>query len=154
MGNCEFIHIDDICESQISTGNLDFICKWCGRIVTETELIKSNHSVKSHSFSCSVLRTEVVKSPILPTVLFNFSASFLKHLISGRKVCSIKQIRARFLKCVPCRFYNKLEHPHGKCQICGCYVNLFPAHKALNKLAWADSECSNSSDKQWFEETT
>lgn len=155
MNYCEFIQIENLEDNEISTGNhsySEFICKWCGRIVTELDLINSNYSSTTHSLTCLGLRTKLESSPSLPIRLFNFSTSFLKHLLSGRKRCTTQQIRARFLKCVPCRFYNKLAHPDGQCQICGCHINLFQAHQGLNKLAWTDAECSNTADKQWLAE--
>lgn len=68
--------------------------------------------------------------------LKTFIKSLFFHVYNGFPKTTKQEILERYLICIECENFNKIQ---SECNICGCSIS--NQSKFLNKLAWADQEC-------------
>ena len=75
--------------------------------------------------------TSPPNQPSLMKKITNFTKSAIKHVRSGMKNASEKEIDKRMEICKGCEFFIEGEKP--RCSKCGCHLNL--------KARWESSKC-------------
>lgn len=121
------------CKFEPIPGTDEFICPCC-----KTK-IPSGFSADKIINCCPEPCTKEPRNFIYK--ISRYLKEYARHVLNGKPESTERQIIDRFKICQGCEEYIPQQINSGQCAECGCVINLLPASKGKNKLAWADEEC-------------